>query len=52
MDPRYAVFIWSCYGLTAVMIAWNLLAPRRARNDLRQRLSERADEDAERSDEV
>ena len=52
MDPRYALFIWSCYGLAAVVVAWNLLAPRLARNELRRRLSERADEDAERSDEA
>ncbi|MDP3856148.1 MAG: heme exporter protein CcmD [Stagnimonas sp.] len=49
MDPRYATFIWGSYGLTALVIAWNLLAPWLARNQLRQRLSERAEDDLERS---
>lgn len=51
MDPRYAWFIWGSYGLTALVIAWNLLVPRLARNQMRQRLSERAEDDLERSDE-
>lgn len=52
MDPRYATYIWLSYGFAALVIVWNLLGPRRVRNQLRQRLSERAEEDRERSEDA
>lgn len=48
MDPRYAAFIWISYGLTAALVLWNVVAPWRTRNELKQTLSERhEDESAE-----
>lgn len=44
MNDKYALFIWASYGLTLAVLAWNWLAPRLARNDLRRRLSEPAAE--------
>lgn len=44
MNPKYAFFIWTSYGLTALVVLWNLLAPRLRRNDLQRRLSEGADD--------
>lgn len=44
MDPRYAVFIWSSFGLAAVVVLWNVLMPYFERNSLMQRLSEHAEE--------
>ena len=40
MSEKYALFIWASYGLTLAALAWNWLAPRLARNELRARLSE------------
>lgn len=47
MDPRYAGFIWGSYGLTALVIVCNLLLPALGRKALRQRLAERAEEEAD-----
>lgn len=44
MDPRYAFFIWSSFGTAAAVILWNVLAPRLARNELKRRLSEAAED--------
>lgn len=44
MNPKHAIFIWSSYALTALVVAWNLVAPRLARNELRRALSEDGDE--------
>ena len=44
MNPKYAFFIWTSYALAAVVVLWNLLAPRLRRRDLRRRLTEVADE--------
>lgn len=44
MNPKYAFFIWTSYALTALVVLWNLLAPRLRRNDLQRRLSEGADD--------
>lgn len=52
MDPRYALFIWASYALSALVVVWNLWSPRRTRNELRQRLSERAEDESERSGEA
>ncbi|WP_273457628.1 heme exporter protein CcmD [Nevskia ramosa] len=40
MNEKHAVFIWSSYALSAVVLLWNWLAPRFKRNELRRRLSE------------
>lgn len=40
MDPRYALFIWTCFGAAAIAVLWNVIAPALARNQLRQRLSD------------
>ena len=34
MDPRYALFIWASYGLSALVVVWNLWSPRRTRKAL------------------
>ena len=47
MDPRYAFYIWMSFGLAAAMVLWNVLAPRIERNQLRQRLSEAAEDPGE-----
>lgn len=44
MDPRYATFIWACFGITALAVLWNVLAPLIERNKLKARLSESAEE--------
>lgn len=44
MDPRYAVFIWSSFGLAAVAVLWNVLAPIFQRRALLQQLSEVRDD--------
>ena len=48
MDPRYAAFIWASFGLTALVVMWNVLAPRWQRNELKRRLSEHAEESLDR----
>ncbi len=40
MDPRYAFFIWMSFGIAAVAVLWNVLAPRFERRQLLQRLAE------------
>ena len=50
MDPRYAVFIWASFGLAAVTVVWNVLAPYLARNELRRRLSESAEDTTDRDE--
>jgi len=44
MDPRYALFIWSSFGVAALAVVWNLLAPKLARNQIRRRLSDALDD--------
>lgn len=44
MDARYAFFIWSSFGIAAAVVLWNVLAPRLARNELKRRLSEAAED--------
>lgn len=44
MDPRYATFIWACFGIAAVAVLWNVLAPHFERNNLKRRLSESAED--------
>lgn len=44
MDPRYATFIWACFGIAAVAVLWNVFAPQIERNKLKTRLSESAEE--------
>lgn len=40
MDPRYATFIWACFGIAALAVLWNVIAPMIERNKLKARLSE------------
>lgn len=47
MDPRYAAFIWVSFGVAALAVLWNVLSPRMARHQLRQRWSQAADEATE-----
>ncbi len=44
MDPRYASFIWACFGIAAIAVLWNVFAPLIERKQLKQRLSESAEE--------
>lgn len=44
MNERHAPFIWISYGLTVVLLLWNLLAPWLKRNELHRTLSEDASE--------
>jgi heme exporter protein CcmD len=37
---KYAFFIWSSYGLTLAVLAWNVCVPLLRRNELKRRLSE------------
>lgn len=37
----YALYVWSAWGLTAVVLAWNALAPRRREAQLRRELAAR-----------
>jgi heme exporter protein CcmD len=43
MNPKYALFIWSSYGLALAVVLWNAFAPHFRRNELKKRLSEGAD---------
>lgn len=36
----YAVYVWGCYGATALVFAWNLLAPALCRRELIARLQD------------
>ncbi|MBL6750477.1 MAG: heme exporter protein CcmD [Nevskia sp.] len=47
MNPKYAVFIWGSYALTALVLVWNAFAPRLRRNDLKRLLSAGAESDSE-----
>jgi len=47
MDPRYAFFIWTSFGIAAAMVLWNVLAPRVERNQLKARLSQAAEDSGE-----
>lgn len=49
MDPRYAFFIWACFGIAAAAVLWNVLAPMVERNKLKRRLSEQRDDDEDRT---
>ncbi len=44
MDPRYAAFIWCSFGLAAVTVLWNVLAPSFKRRALLQQLREVRDD--------
>jgi heme exporter protein CcmD len=37
MNGKYALFIWSSYGLTLAVLLWNALAPRLRRGELKRR---------------
>lgn len=47
MDPRYASFIWACFGIAAVAVLWNVFAPRIERRQLLKRLAESHENDAD-----
>jgi heme exporter protein D len=38
----YAAYVWSCFALTAVVLAWNVLAARRSHAGARQLARRRA----------
>ena len=40
MNPKYAFFIWTSYGLALAVVLWNVLVPRLRRDELKKRLSE------------
>lgn len=40
MEPRYAFFIWASFAVSAVVVIWNVVAPKLQRNQIRQRLSD------------
>jgi len=46
MDPRYAFFIWASFGVAAIAVLWNVLAPYFARRRLLQRLAESQEDEA------
>jgi heme exporter protein CcmD len=43
VNPKYALFIWTSYGLALAVVLWNVLMPQLRRNDLKKRLSEAED---------
>jgi heme exporter protein CcmD len=43
VNPRYALFIWTSYGLALAVVLWNVLLPRLRRGELKKRLSEADD---------
>jgi len=45
VNEKYAFFIWASYAATAAVLLWNWFAPRLARNQLRGRLSDAAQDD-------
>ena len=47
MDPRYATFIWACFGIAAVAVLWNVFAPHFERRHLLKRLAESHEDEAE-----
>jgi len=51
MNPKYALFIWTSYALTAAVVIWNLLAPRLRRNQLQRRMSDGEDSETIGNDE-
>lgn len=52
MDSRYALFIWTCFGVAAIAVLWNVLAPWLARNQLKTRLSEALEQAVEEDSEA
>jgi heme exporter protein CcmD len=44
----YAVYVWSAYGLTVIVIVWNIIGARRllarSREEARRRLAMRGEE--------
>jgi heme exporter protein CcmD len=40
MNPKYALFIWTSYGLALAVVLWNVLVPSLKRGELKKRLSE------------
>jgi heme exporter protein D len=43
MNPKYALFIWTSYGLTLAVLLWNVFAPRLRRGEIKRQLAETAD---------
>jgi len=43
VNPKYALFIWTSYGLALAVVLWNVFAPRLRRSELKKRLSEGPD---------
>jgi heme exporter protein CcmD len=50
MNPKYALFIWSSYGLALAVLLWNAYTPYLRRNQLKRTLSESLDQAAEDSE--
>jgi|GEM_PF-1805585 len=40
MNPKYAIYVWSSYGLTLAVLIWNVLMPQLRRAELKRRLAE------------
>lgn len=41
---EYGVYVWSCFGVALLIYGWNLLAPRRRRQQILSALAESAEE--------
>lgn len=50
MDPRYATFIWACFGIAALAVLWNVFAPQIERRQLLKRLAESQEDEADRQE--
>jgi heme exporter protein CcmD len=40
VNPKYAVYVWSSYGLTLAVLIWNVLMPQLRRAELKRRLAQ------------
>jgi heme exporter protein CcmD len=40
VNEKYALYVWSSYGLSLAVLLWNMWAPRLRRNQLRRQLAE------------
>lgn len=47
MNEKYALFIWTSYGISVAVLLWNWLSPRLARGSLRQRIAVAQDGESE-----
>lgn len=40
MNPKYAIYVWSSYGLTLAVLIWNVLMPRLRSAELKRHLAQ------------